>query len=129
MWRFSIPAPPPAASMAMRSLFLWMESMPILDMNTNTRFTSSRYCRAIRTRSFILRSFPRSDSNRRKHSSQRHERHEERQFWWLAQIFRPFQIAETRSKYHVTTKRTKDTKDWEIITFQFFNFVPSRPSW
>jgi nitrate reductase NapE component len=27
------------------------------------------------------------------------------------------------SKYHVTTKRTKDTKDWEIITFQFLNFV------
>jgi hypothetical protein len=27
------------------------------------------------------------------------------------------------SKYHVTTKRTKDTKDSEIITFQFLNFV------
>jgi hypothetical protein len=27
------------------------------------------------------------------------------------------------SEYHVTTKRTKDTKDSEIITFQFLNFV------
>jgi hypothetical protein len=27
------------------------------------------------------------------------------------------------SKCHVTTKRTKATKDWEIITFQFLNFV------
>ena len=29
----------------------------------------------------------------------------------------------TSSKYYVTTKRPKDTKDSEIITFQFFNFV------
>ena len=26
-------------------------------------------------------------------------------------------------KYHVTTKRTKDTKDSEIIAFQFSSFV------
>jgi hypothetical protein len=34
-----------------------------------------------------------------------------------------FQIAGSIRKYHVTTKRTKDTKDSEIITFQFLNFV------
>jgi hypothetical protein len=27
------------------------------------------------------------------------------------------------SKYHVTTKRTKETKDSEIIVFQFSSFV------
>jgi len=34
-----------------------------------------------------------------------------------------FQIAELMGKYHVTTKCTKDTKDLELITFQFLNFV------
>ena len=40
-----------------------------------------------------------------------------------------FQIAESIGKYHVTTKRTKDTKDSEIITFQFLTSCSSRPSW
>jgi hypothetical protein len=37
--------------------------------------------------------------------------------------FYRFQIAESISKYHLTTKRTKDTKDRKIITFQFSYFV------
>ena len=37
--------------------------------------------------------------------------------------FCPLQIVESISKYHATTKRTKDTKDSEIITFQFSSFV------
>ena len=44
-------------------------------------------------------------------------------FSQLAQILRGFQIAESISKYDVTTKRTKDTRDSEIITFQFSYFV------
>src|ERR1043166_6153588 len=43
-----------------------MESMPIPNTNTNTRFTSLRSCRVIRIRSFTLQSYRKSDSRRRK---------------------------------------------------------------
>jgi len=36
---------------------------------------------------------------------------------------RGFQIAESISKYHVTTKRTKDTKDSEINYISISSFV------
>jgi hypothetical protein len=38
-------------------------------------------------------------------------------------------LQESMSKYYVTTKRTKDTKDSEIIIFQFSYFVLFATSW
>src|SRR5262245_33740165 len=37
-----------------------------------------------------------------------------------------FRIAGSTGKHDVTIKRTKDTKNWEIITVQFLNFVSLR---
>src|SRR5262249_57538669 len=68
---------PAGASMGTKSFCRWTASTISPNMNTNTRFTSVRYCRATRTKSFTLRRYRKLGLSGRKTSNQQGVRHEE----------------------------------------------------